>query len=114
MLFCTFILAGCYISGVTIGQTFDVPDDVQEEINTDYQLQHIKKRFYSYIVFQSAGTITAKFEVIDSILHIDFTIENEENTESNMYLYKMDPGHVEVKVFINGEETPFDSIVELY
>ncbi|MGE7113997.1 peptidylprolyl isomerase [Lysinibacillus sp. NPDC047702] len=113
ILFFTLILAGCNSSSVSIDQTFDIPDKVQNVINTDHQLQLIKKGMNAYIIFQSAGTITVEFEAIDGILNIKFNSENQENTELKQYIYKMNPGNVKVKVLVNEKVTSFDNIIDL-
>lgn len=114
ILFFTLILSACNSSSVSIDQTFDIPEKVQNVINTDHQLQLIKKGMNAYIIFQSTETLTlTEFEVIDSILNIKFNSENQENTELKQYIFKMNPGNVKVKVLINGKVTSFDNIIDL-
>ena len=114
ILFFTLILSACNSSSVSIDQTFDIPEKVQNVINTDHQLQLIKKGMDAYIIFQSTETLTlTEFEVIDSILNIKFNSENQENTELKQYIFKMNPGNVKVKVLINGKVTSFDNIIDL-
>ncbi|MEK3953793.1 peptidylprolyl isomerase [Psychrobacillus sp. FSL K6-1464] len=114
ILFFTLILSACNSSSVSIDQTFDIPEKVQNVINTDHQLQLIKKGMNAYIIFQSTETLTlTEFEVIDNILNIKFNSENQENTELKQYVFKMNPGNVKVKVLINGEFTSFDNIIDL-
>lgn len=114
ILFFTLILSACNSSSVSINQTFDIPEKVQNVINTDHQLQLIKKGMNAYIIFQSTETLTlTEFEVIDSILNIKFNSENQENTELKQYIFKMNPGNVKVKVLINGKVTSFDNIIDL-
>ncbi|MEK5215911.1 hypothetical protein [Psychrobacillus sp. FSL H8-0487] len=43
ILFFTLILSACNSSSVSIDQTFDIPEKVQNVINTDHQLQLIKE-----------------------------------------------------------------------
>ncbi|MEI4771872.1 peptidylprolyl isomerase [Psychrobacillus sp. FJAT-51614] len=114
ILFFTLILSACNSSSVSIDQTFDIPEKVQNVINTEHQLQLIKKGMNAYIIFQSTETLTlTEFEVIDSILNIKFNSENQENTELKQYIFKMNPGNVKVKVLINGKVTSFDNIIDL-
>lgn len=113
ILFFTLILSACS-SSVSIDQTFDIPDEVQNVINTDHQLQLIKKGMNAYIIFQSTETLThTEFEVIDRILNINFNSENQENTELKQYIFKMNPGNVKVKILINGKVSSFDNIIDL-
>ncbi|CAM5213660.1 hypothetical protein UACE39S_04324 [Ureibacillus acetophenoni] len=113
ILFFILILSACSTS-VSFDQTFDIPDKVQNVINTDHQLQLIKKGMDAYIIFQSTEILTnTELEVIDRILNINFNSENQENTELKQYIFKMYPGNAKIKVLINGKVTSFDSIIEL-
>lgn len=114
ILFFTLILAACNSSSVSIGQTFDIPDKVQNVINTDYKLQLINNGMNAYIIFQSSETLTlTEFEVIDNILNINFNTENQENTELKQYIFKINPGNIKVKVLVNDKVTSFDNIIDL-
>ena len=114
ILFFTLILAACNSGSVNISQTFDIPDKVQNEINTDYKLQLIKKGINAYIVFHSSETLTlTEYEVIDGILNINFTTDNQESTELKQYIFKMNPGNAKVEVLVNGKVTSFDIIIDL-
>ncbi len=114
ILFFTLILAACNSASVNIDQTFDIPDKVQNEINTDYKLQLIKKGINAYIIFHSSEMLTlTEFEVIDGILNINLNTENQENTELKQYVFKMNPGNAKVEVLVNKKVTPFDNIIDL-
>jgi len=114
ILFFTLILAACNSGSVNISQTFDIPDKVQNEINTDYKLQLIKKGINAYIIFHSSETLTlTEFEAIDGILNINFNTENQENTELKQYIFKMNPGNAKVEVLVNKKVIPFDNITDL-
>ena len=108
------MLAACNSSSVSVDQTFDIPDKVQNVINTEHQLQLIKKGMNAYIIFQSSETLTiTELEVINGILNINFNTENQDNTELKQYIYKMNPGNAKVKVLINGKAASFDNIIDL-
>lgn len=114
MLFFTLILAACNSGSVYIDQTFDIPDKVQNEINTDYKLQLIKNGINAYIIFHSSETlILTELEAIDGILNVNFNTENQGNTELKQYTFKMNPGNAKVKVLVNGKVTSFDNITDL-
>ena len=115
ILFFTLLISACnYSPGVSIEQTFDLPDKVQNVMNPDDQLQLIKRGMNAYIIFQSTETLTlTEIEVIDEILHISLNSEDQENTELKQYLFKMNPGNVKVEVLINGIATSFDNTIDL-
>lgn len=114
ILFFTLILAACNSGSVDINQTFDIPDKVQNEINTDYKLQLIKKGINAYIIFHSSETlILTELEAIDGIVNVNFNTENQENKELKQYTFKMNPGNAKVKVLVNGKVTSFDNITDL-
>lgn len=114
ILFFILILAACNSSSVSVDQTFDIPDKVQNVINTEHQLQLIKKDTNAYIIFQSSETLAnTELEVINGILNINFNTENQDNTELKQYIYKMNPGNAKIKVLINGKGASFDNIIDL-
>lgn len=113
MLFVTMILTACNSSEVSISEIQSIPNKVQNVINTDYTLQLINVGEKSaYIIFQSTGTVTADFEVIENMLNIKLDISNERNSELKLYAYKLTRGNAtydSIQVLLNGKETPFDS-----
>lgn len=114
ILFFTLILVGCNSGSVSIDQTFDIPEKVQNVIHPDNQLQLITKGINGYIILQSPETlILTELEAIDGILNINFNTEGQENTELKQYIFKMSPGNANVKVLINGKVTSFDNIIDL-
>lgn len=114
ILFFTLILVGCNSGSVSIDQTFDIPEKVQNVIHPDNQLQLITKGINGYIILQSPETlILTELEAIDGIIHINFNTENQGNTELKQYIFKMSPGNANVKVLVNGKVTSFDNIIDL-
>ena len=114
ILFFTLILVGCNSGSVSIDQTFDIPEKVQNVIHPDNQLQLITKGINGYIILQSPETLTlTELEAIDGIININFNTENQGNTELKQYIFKMSPGNANVKVLINGKVTSFDNIIDL-
>ena len=114
ILFFTLILVGCNSGSVSIDQTFDIPEKVQNVIHPDNQLQLITKGINGYIILQSPETLTlTELEAIDGIIHINFNTENQGNTELKQYIFKMSPGNANVKVLVNGKVTSFDNIIDL-
>lgn len=109
ILFFPLILAGCNSSSVSIDQIFDIPDKVQNVINTDDQLQLIKKGVNAYIILQTSEMlISSEIEVVNGILNINFNTEDQGNTDPKQYIFKMYPGNKKVKILINGKVTSFE------
>lgn len=81
------------------------PDDTLQLVNDS-------KSDVKYIVFQSAGTVTAELEERENILDIKLETENKENSELKQYVYKITRGDAQydsINVKINGQDTPIDS-----
>lgn len=114
MLFLTLILAACNSSELSISETHNVPNKVQEGINSEYTLQLINEGGNTaYILFQSKGTVTAELEVKDNILNIKLDKANQENNELKQYVYKLTRGEEEydtINVLVNGQTMPFDNV----
>ena len=109
ILFFPLILAGCNSSSVSINQVFDIPDKVQNVINTDDQLQLIQKGVNAYIILQTSEMlINSEIEVVNGILNINFNTEDQGNTDPKQYIFKMYPGNKKVKILINGKVTSFE------
>ena len=109
-----FTLVGCNSGSVSIDQTFDIPEKVQNVIHPDNQLQLITQGINGYIILQSPEMLTlTELEAIDGVININFNTENQGNTELKQYIFKMNPGNANVKVLVNGKVTSFDNIVDL-
>lgn len=119
MLVSAIILVACSSSELSITEVQKIPPKVQESINfmdTDYTLQIVNdtKSDVKYIIFQSAGTVTAELEERENILDIKLDTENEENSELKQYVYKLTRGDAQydsINVKINGQDTPIDNSI---
>ena len=108
------LLAACNSSELSITEVQKIPQKVQESIDTDYTLQLVNdsKSDVKYIIFQTAGSVTAELEERENILDIKLDTENEENSELKQYVYKITRGDAKydsINVKINGQDTPIDS-----
>lgn len=108
------ILAACNSPELSITEVQKIPQKLQESIDTDYTLQLVNdsKRDVKYIIFQSAGTVTAELEERENILDIKLDTVNEVNSELKQYIYKITRGDAQydsINVKINGQDTPIDS-----
>lgn len=111
MFVSAIILAACSSSELSITEVQKIPTKVQEIIDTDYTLQLINdsKSDVKYIIFQSAGTVTAEIKERGNILDIKLETENEEHSELKQYVYKITRGDAQydsINVKINGQDTP--------
>lgn len=119
MLVSAIILVACSSSELSITEVQKIPPKVQESINfmdTDYTLQIVNdtKSDVKYIIFQSAGTVTAELEERENILDIKLDTENEENSELKQYVYKLTRGDAQydsINIKINGQDTPIDNSI---
>ncbi|MEK5184817.1 peptidylprolyl isomerase [Solibacillus sp. FSL W7-1324] len=113
----TILLAACNSSELSITEVQKIPPKVQESIDfmdTDDTLQLVNdsKSDVKYIVFQSAGTVTAELEERENILDIKLDTENETNSELKQHVYKVTRGDAQydsINVKINGQDTPIDN-----
>lgn len=112
MLVAMIILAACNSSELSITEIQNIPNKVQDLINSDYTLQSISDgEKNTYIIFQSTGTVSAELEERGNILNIKLNSENQANSELKPYVYKLNRGNAEydtINVLVNGKETPFD------
>ena len=111
MFVSAIILAACNSSELSISEVQKIPPKVQESIDTDYTLQLVNdsKSDVKYIIFQSAGTVTAELEERENILDVKLDTENEDNSELKQYVYKITRGDAKydtINVKINGQDTP--------
>lgn len=71
MLVAMIILAACNSSELSITEIQNIPNKVQDLINSDYTLQSISDgEKNTYIIFQSTGTVSAELEERGNILNI--------------------------------------------
>ena len=111
MLVSAIIFVACSSSELNITEVKKIPPKVQESIDADYTLQLVNdsKSDVKYIIFQSAGSVTAELEERENILDVKLDTENEDNRELKQYVYKITRGDAKydtINVKINGQDTP--------
>lgn len=117
MIITAILLAACNSSELSITEVQKIPPKVQESINfldpdDTLQLVNDSKSDVKYIVFQSAGTVTAELEERENILDIKLNTDNETNSELIQHVFKVTRGDAQydsINVKINGQDTPIDS-----
>lgn len=108
----SILLAACTSSQLSISELENVPNKVQDVINSDSTLQMITSgEKYTYIVFHSTEEISVELEVTENILNIKFNTTNQGKTKLKQYVYQLNRGdseHDTINVLVNEENVPFD------
>ena len=116
LLFFVFILAACNSSTLNISEIQNVPNNVQDKVNSDETLQLINDgENTAYIIFHSKGMVTTDLETKDDTLIVKLDSSNKDPNELKQFVYKLtwDKGHNTIEVLVNGQTTPFDSVTSL-
>ena len=116
LLFFVFILAACNSSTLNISEIQNVPNNVQDKVNSDETLQLINDgENTAYIIFHSKGMVTTDLETKDDTLIVKLDSSNKDPNELKQFVYKLtwDKGHNTIEVLVNGQSTPFDSVTGL-
>ena len=117
LLFFALILASCNSSELSISEIQNVPNKVQDEINSNYTLQLIfDGENKAYIIFHTKGTVTADLETKNNTLIVKLDNTDKDNNELKQFVYKLTwgaTGHDTIEVLVNGQSTPFDNVTGL-
>ena len=116
LLFFVFILAACNSSTLSISEIQNVPNNVQDKVNSDETLQLINDgENTAYIIFHSKGMVTTDLETKDDTLIVKLDSSNKDPNELKQFVYKLtwDKEHNTIEVLVNGQSTPFDSVTSL-
>ena len=116
LLFFVFILAACNSSTLNISEIQNVPNNVQDKVNSDETLQLINDgENTAYIIFHSKGMVTTDLETKDDTLIVKLDSSNKDPNELKQFVYKLtwDKGHNTIEVLVNGQSTPFDNVTGL-
>ena len=113
MLILTMLLSACQSSELNIRELQTVPHKVEKVTKPEYTLQLISEgEKYTYIVFHSQETVTAKLELGGNILTIKLDTQPKENTDLKRYVYKITRGDAEydyIQIKVNGKDSHFDN-----
>lgn len=108
-----FGLAACGAPEVGIEQVKKIPNDVNEQIdfNAEIQLHNDGEHRY-YVIFQSDFVVTATVEKQNDtvIVKFDESNEGEDEEQRQVYLLTTDEDVEVIEVFVNGEATAFDLV----
>lgn len=111
------ILSACNSSTLSFSEIENVPNNVQEKINSDLNLQLINDgEKGKYIIFHSRGDIErTDVKTEGDKVTINFDVSNSQDDVEKQYTYYLttDPELDVITVLVNGEEMPFEVVTSL-
>ncbi len=111
LVFMSAILSACNSSTLSLSEVENVPDDIQDSVNFDVQLQFIMDGNNNYyVVLHSSGDVTADVESEGDtvIVKLDETnLEDDVVMQNTFYLTTAQENH-ELNIELNGEPTSID------
>lgn len=111
LVFMSAILSACNSSTLSLSEVENVPDDIQDSVNFDVQLQFIVDGNNNYyVVLHSSGDVTADVESEGDtvIVKLDETnLEDDVVMQNTFYLTTAQENH-ELNIELNGEPTSID------
>ena len=114
LIFFVLILASCNSSELSISEIQNVPNVVQDKVNSDYPLQLITDgENMAYIIFHTKGTVTAELETQNNTLIVKLDNTDKDHNELKQFVYKLTwdtTEHDTIDVLVNGKSTPFDNV----
>lgn len=111
LVFMSAILSACNSSTLSLSEVENVPDDIQDSVNFDVQLQFIMDGNNNYyVVLHSSGDVAADVESEGDtvIVKLDETnLEDDVVMQNTFYLTTAQENH-ELNIELNGEPTSID------
>lgn len=107
------ILTACNSSTLSFSEIENVPNNVQNKVDSNFKLQSINDGGKSsYIIFHTGGDVEANLETQGDTVLIKFNVTNLQNSavEQNTFYLTTDPEHDVIDVQVNGESIPFDNV----
>lgn len=108
------ILTACNSSTLSFSEIENVPNNVQNKVDSNFKLQSINDGGGkgSYIIFHTGGDVEANLETQGNTVIIKFNVTNLQNSavEQNTFYLTTDPEHDVIDVQVNGESIPFDNV----
>lgn len=110
------ILSACNPSTLSFSEIENVPNKVQEKVDSNLQLQLINdgEKGY-YIIFYSSGDVETDLETQGDTVTIKLNVTNlqDDAVKQNTFYLTTDPKHDVIHVLVNGESVPFDNVTVL-
>lgn len=110
------ILSACNSSTLSFSEIENVPNHVQDRIDSNLKLQLINDgEKGSYIIFHSSGDVETDLETQGDKVTIKFNETNleEDAVKQHTFYLTTDPEHDVIEVLVNGESIPFDNVTSL-
>lgn len=107
------ILSACNSSKLSFSEIDNVPNKVQDKVDSNLKLQSITDSGKGYyIVFHSSGDVEADFETQGDTVLIKFNETNlqDDVVKQHTFYLTTDPEHDVIDVHVNGEFVPFDDV----
>ncbi|MFN7253190.1 MAG: peptidylprolyl isomerase [Anaerobacillus sp.] len=113
LVFLVSIISACNSSTLSLSEVKNVPNNVQDKVDSDLKLQSITDGGKGYyIVFHSSGDVETDLETEGDTVIIKFNETNlgENVVKQNTFYLTTDPEPNVIDVHVNGESTPFDNV----
>jgi len=107
------ILSACTSSKLSFSEIENVPNNVQDKIDSNLKLQSITDGGKGYyIVFHSSGDVETDLETQGDTVTIKFNVTNlqDDVVKQNTYYLTTATETDVIDVMVNGESIPFDNI----
>jgi hypothetical protein len=107
------ILSACNSSKLSFSEIENVPDNVQDKVDSSLKLQSITDGGKGYyIVFYSSGDVESDLETKGDTVIIKFNETNlkEDDVKQNTFYLSTGPEHDVIDVHVNGVSTPFENV----
>lgn len=107
------ILSACNSSKLSFSEIDNVPNNVQDKVDSNLKLQSITDSGKGYyIVFHSSGDVEASLETKGDTVIIKFNETNllDDLVKQHTFYLTTDPEHDVIEVQVNGEQMPFDGV----
>ncbi|WP_339164281.1 peptidylprolyl isomerase [Siminovitchia sp. FSL W7-1587] len=110
------ILSACNSSALSFSEIENVPNHVQDRIDSNLKLQLINDgEKGSYIIFHSSGDVETDLETQGDKVTLKLNETNlaEDAVKQHTFYLTTDPEHDVIEVLVNGESIPFDNVTSL-
>ena len=106
------ILSACNSSTLSFSEIENVPDHVQDKVDSSLTLQSITNDAKGkYIIFHSSGNVKSDLDIQGDMVTIQFNVTNQGDVvKQHTYYFTSDPKHDVLDVTVNGESIPFDNV----
>ncbi|WP_176482021.1 peptidylprolyl isomerase [Paucisalibacillus globulus] len=107
------ILSACNSSKLSFSEIENVPNNVQDKVDSNLKLQSITDGGKGYyIVFHSSGDVETDLETQGDTVTIKINVTNlqDDVLKQNTYYLTTGPEPNKIDVLVNGESIPFDNV----